>query len=225
MRCICEGRPSCLDAWSGILESRRKLQEVADTASSHALGEVEARWKRDRWDNSDGEAAAWLIAAEQAHSAALAARAPFWAAAVPHGRGHVVRDVVKPRGSSPLHLSCPLFECGCGSVCGGVTLCGVSCVRRLMCAGCCHCDPGRDGTSRIPRTRTLKGRLLINWPHARRARFTGILSICEVDEPEFQFRQNHEQIQESPLMRKSGKEWRASRTRMACSNQIQGSSR
>ena len=64
------------------------------------------------------------------------------------------RDVVKPGGSSPLHFSGPLFECGCGSVCGGATLCGVSCVRRLMCAGCCYCDTGRDGTSRIPRTPT-----------------------------------------------------------------------
>lgn len=72
-----------LEAWLGAIESRRRLLEVASGAATQAATDLEARWRPQRLDQSDGEAAAWLLAAERAHAAELVARASRWAAAVP----------------------------------------------------------------------------------------------------------------------------------------------
>mmetsp|Transcript_8631 Transcript_8631/g.14117 ORF Transcript_8631/g.14117 Transcript_8631/m.14117 type:complete len:532 (-) Transcript_8631:85-1680(-) len=96
---------SSLDAWLAALESRRKLEEVAAGAASRALSELEARWRPQRLDASDGAAAAWLLAAEQNQAAALGARATQWAAAIPEGGGELRRrhlqlwDSISPTGA------------------------------------------------------------------------------------------------------------------------------
>lgn len=75
-----------LDAWLAILESRRKLEEVAAGAAARAVDELEARWKPQRLDVSgDSEVASWLLVAEREHIAARTASAARWAAALPSG--------------------------------------------------------------------------------------------------------------------------------------------
>lgn len=82
---------SSMGAWLAVVDSRRKLEEMASSAAARALEELEARWRPQRLEASDGEAAAWLLASERAHAAALAARGSLWATVVPPGAGAELR--------------------------------------------------------------------------------------------------------------------------------------
>ena len=75
---------SSLGAWLAVLDSRRKLNEVAASAASQALADLESRWKPLRLE-ADGAVAAWLVAAERAYVAGLQRRAQGWATAAPEG--------------------------------------------------------------------------------------------------------------------------------------------
>mmetsp|Transcript_123330 Transcript_123330/g.308076 ORF Transcript_123330/g.308076 Transcript_123330/m.308076 type:complete len:517 (+) Transcript_123330:160-1710(+) len=77
------GGLAALDAWSTVLEARKALEEAAASAAIKATSELEARWRPVRVDAHDGEAAAWLLAAERAHAEARAASAKRWAVAAP----------------------------------------------------------------------------------------------------------------------------------------------
>lgn len=74
-----------LEAWLGAIEARRRLLEVASGAATQAATDLEGRWRPQRLDESDGEAAVWLLAAERAHATDLAARASRWAAVPAEG--------------------------------------------------------------------------------------------------------------------------------------------
>jgi len=74
---------SSLNAWLAVLESRKKLEEVCAGAASKAIEELESNWRPLRLDACDGEAAAWLLAAEGTHVSSLLARASRWGAATP----------------------------------------------------------------------------------------------------------------------------------------------
>lgn len=74
---------AALDAWSAVIESRRSLEDAAACASRRASDELEARWQPLRVDAHDGEAAAWLVAAERAHARTLSLHSKAWAALSP----------------------------------------------------------------------------------------------------------------------------------------------
>lgn len=74
-----------LDAWLAIIESRRKLEEVKAGAATAALDDLEARWRPTCLADMDGEAAAWILAAERSHASQLKAHALQLAAAIPEG--------------------------------------------------------------------------------------------------------------------------------------------
>ncbi|CAK9089511.1 ATP synthase subunit delta [Durusdinium trenchii] len=73
-----------LNSWLAILESRRKLNEVAASAAAQALSELETRWRPLRLE-LDAEVAGWLLGAEQSYAAKLSGQAKLWAAAAPEG--------------------------------------------------------------------------------------------------------------------------------------------
>lgn len=74
-----------LTSWLTILETHRKLNEVAAQASFKALEELEARWKPVRLQAYDGPAADWLMASEKTFADSLAASAQLWGSALPDG--------------------------------------------------------------------------------------------------------------------------------------------
>lgn len=76
---------AAVTSWLTILETHRKLNEVAAEASFKALEELEARWKPVRLQAYDGPAADWLLASEKSFVDSLTASAQVWASAVPDG--------------------------------------------------------------------------------------------------------------------------------------------
>ena len=73
-----------LQAWLGVMETQKKVFEVAATTTAQALNDMESRWRPVRLEAIDGRAAAWLLSAERTNVASLKARAAQWAA-IPSG--------------------------------------------------------------------------------------------------------------------------------------------
>lgn len=77
------GGMTALDSLQAIIQAHRVLEEANISASTQALNEVETRWKPVRTEEIDGEAAAWLMAAERAQVAVHRANAARWASVLP----------------------------------------------------------------------------------------------------------------------------------------------